>query len=190
MPLRSLVALLLLLPSGLAADGNAPEACGVTVCALARSTFDVACAEAREASEAVLRCTFDFTSFSWGRSPLLLPGRVFLSGDAQAWWSCSAGCEPARVEHNQNAYALWYGGPFDIAGQGFGPGDGGDVPVLTHVVELRVAAGTPACLTWHAELETTALAETPHLPGGLPGGWAEEVLHGDGEVRDGVACLA
>lgn len=189
--MRRLAALLglLLLPGALAAAGDAAERCGVTVCAQARSTLSVDCEQGAEAGDAVLRCTLGFVSFTWGRSPLLLPGRVFLGGDAQATWSCTAGCEAGRVERNVNAYATWLGGPFDVAGQGLGPGDGGDVPVLTHLLELRVPAETPACLRYHAELETTALAETPHAPRPLPGGWLEEVYAGDGAVEDATVCL-
>lgn len=184
-----LLALVVASPSVVAGHVGTQHVCGLTVCAEAESKLSRACLEAEEGTEAVLRCTFTFVSFSWGQSQWMLPGRVFLSGDATLRWDCTAGCAADQVEKNVNAYATWWGGPFDVADQGLGPGDGGDVPILERTVELRVPSGTPACLQWRAELETTALAETPHAPRPIPGGFLEEVYAGDGALDAGTTCL-
>lgn len=183
-----LVALLLLAPAAAAGDPPGPT-CGLTVCAEALSTIDIGCAEALEGADAVLTCTFVFTSFTWGHSPLLLPGRVFLSGDAIAAWSCTQGCAAQQVERNVNAYATWWGGP-EFPALDLGSGDGGDVVILVQEAVLRAPPGSGACLSYDLSLETTALAESPHLPAGLPGGWLEEVYDGDGAIPKGSACLA
>lgn len=183
-----LAALLLLAPPAAAGDPPGPT-CGLTVCAEARSTIDIGCVEAREGTDAVLTCTFVFTSFTWGHSPLLLAGRVFLGGDAIAAWSCTQGCAPQQVEKKVNAYATWWGGP-EVPSLDLGSGDGGDVVILVQEAVLRAPPGSGACLHYDLSLETTALAETPHLPSGLPGGWLEEVYDGDGAIPKGSACLA
>lgn len=182
-----LLPLLLLAPAAVSGDPPGPT-CGLTVCAEARSTIDEQCAVGQEAGEAILACTLTFTSFTWGHSPVLLPGRIFLGGDAQAWWRCTAGCAEDRIEKNVNAYATWWGGP-EVAALGLGSADGGNVTILVHELVLRAPAGSGACLTYHAELETTALAESPHTPPPVPGGWLEEVYDGDGAIVDATRCL-
>lgn len=190
--MRALPAALALLalaaPLALAGDPPGPT-CGLTVCAEARSDIVHACVQGEAAGEAVLSCTLTFTSFSWGHSPLLLPGRVFLSGDATVQWRCTQGCAEDRVERNVNAYATWWGGP-EVAALDLGSADGGTVTILVHELVLRAPPGSGACLAYHAELETTALAETPHTPAPVPGGWLEEILDGDGAIVDATRCLA
>jgi hypothetical protein len=189
-----LLGVLLATGAPLAAASAAPDGvqqhCGLTVCAQADGRIDVACTQEGPDGDglATLRCVADVASFVWGRSSLYLSGRIFLGADLLASWSCTQGCELAQHERNVNAYALWSGGP-EVPELGLGNQDGGWVPVESLAMVLRAPAGSGACLLWDLSLETTALAETPHLPAGLPGGWLEEVLAGDGAFDEDQACL-
>jgi hypothetical protein len=187
----ALAALVVLASLPLAAGGDPPgPTCGLTVCAEARSTVTVTCTDATEGAEVVARCAFRFVSWTWGHSPSFLSGRVFTSGDAILHWTCTAGCDETYLEQNVNAAATWLGGPvqgFPLHDSGFE--DGGDVLILFRVAELRVPAGQAACLDFDVSLETTALAESPHAPPPVPGGWIEEVYDGAGAVFAGQHCL-
>jgi hypothetical protein len=185
-----LVALLLVAPvtsASVAGDPPGPT-CGITVCAEAGSAYETACVETLEGEVAVLTCTFSATSFFGGHSPWMLPGRVFLSGDATARWSCTQGCAPGQVERNVNAAAWWRGGP-SVPALDLGSADGGHVPILTQQAVLRAPAGSGACLHYHLELETTAIAEGPAVVG-IPAVVHEEVYDGAGAIVDEVVCLA
>jgi hypothetical protein len=143
-----LVALLLVVPATSASVAGDPPGptCGITVCAEAGSAYETACVETLEGEVAVLTCTFSATSFFGGHSPWMLPGRVFLSGDATARWTCTQGCAPGQVERNVNAAAWWRGGP-SVPALDLGSADGGHVPILTQQAVLRAPAGSGACCT-------------------------------------------